>query len=229
MYDIAPMPCKRCSSKLITTFTLGVTKLMVFFCDIESYISGNVHVHSNVLIYTRSLSSPFELNTAPAINDVTFQELEVLLRLTSSHVPTVAHALSSGRLLVAENGQTSPCLDLRLTASSLAHLVKREGVDLVVIEGMGRAIHTNLYARFRVDSLKVAVIKNSWLARRLGGQLYGVVFKFESVQSNRISPNRENTPTTTGSTESGCSTGTTVAIAHQNSDAKNVEQQVNET
>ncbi|THD28057.1 Type II pantothenate kinase [Fasciola hepatica] len=156
-------------------------------------------------------------NSAPAINDVTYQELDILLRLISSHVHVVAHALSSGRLLVAENGQTSPCLDLRLTASSLAHLVKREGVDLVVIEGMGRAIHTNLYARFRVDSLKVAVIKNAWLARRLGGQLYGVVFKFAPVQTICGSPNRENTPTTgtdgTKNTRS-ISTSTNVTKTH---------------
>lgn len=74
---------------------------------------------------------------------------------------------------------------------TLELIVQHTQVDLVVIEGMGRAIHTNLYARFRVDSLKVAVIKNGWLARRLGGQLYSVVFKFEPVHGTR-----EDTPTT---------------------------------
>ncbi|VDO81638.1 unnamed protein product [Schistosoma curassoni] len=50
---------------------------------------------------------------------------------------------------------------------------------------MGRAIHCNLNAKFTVDTLKIAVIKNSWLARRLGGQLYGVIFKFEPVSQSR--------------------------------------------
>lgn len=56
-------------------------------------------------------------------------------------------------------------------------------VDLIVIEGMGRAVHTNLYARFCVDCLKVAVIKNSWLACRLGGDLFSIIFRYEEYSS----------------------------------------------
>jgi type II pantothenate kinase len=52
-------------------------------------------------------------------------------------------------------------------------------VDLIVLEGMGRAIHTNLYAKFKCESLKVAVLKNRWLAERLGGEMFSVVFKYE--------------------------------------------------
>lgn len=58
-------------------------------------------------------------------------------------------------------------------------LVRERGTDLVVIEGMGRAIHTNYYAALRCESLKLAVIKNSWLAERLGGRLFSVIFKYE--------------------------------------------------
>ena len=35
-----------------------------------------------------------------------------------------------------------------------------EDVDLVVVEGMGRAIETNLYASFTCDSLKLAMVKH---------------------------------------------------------------------
>ena len=35
-----------------------------------------------------------------------------------------------------------------------------EDVDLVVLEGMGRAIETNLYASFTCDSLKLAMVKH---------------------------------------------------------------------
>ena len=35
-----------------------------------------------------------------------------------------------------------------------------ENVDLVVVEGMGRAIETNLYASFSCDSLKLAMVKH---------------------------------------------------------------------
>lgn len=45
-----------------------------------------------------------------------------------------------------------------------------QGVDLLVLEGMGRAIHTNLYTKFKCECLKVAVLKNKWLAQHLGGK-----------------------------------------------------------
>ena len=58
-------------------------------------------------------------------------------------------------------------------------VVRERQTDLVIIEGMGRAIHTNYYAMLSCESLKMAVIKNSWLADRLGGKLFSVVFKYE--------------------------------------------------
>lgn len=61
-------------------------------------------------------------------------------------------------------------------------------VDLVVIEGMGRAVHTNLYARFCVSCLKIAVIKNSWLAFRLGGDLFSVIFQYEEYSTESPAP-----------------------------------------
>ena len=42
----------------------------------------------------------------------------------------------------------------------------QSGCDLVVVEGMGRALHTNLEAQLTCDVLKLAVIKNRWLANR---------------------------------------------------------------
>lgn len=58
-------------------------------------------------------------------------------------------------------------------------------VDLVVIEGMGRALHTNLLAKFKCDCLKLAVIKNRWLAQRLGGDIFSVLCKFEPAPASR--------------------------------------------
>ena len=60
----------------------------------------------------------------------------------------------------------------------MAEEMKSQGVDLLVLEGMGRAIHTNLYTKFKCECLKVAVLKNKWLAQHLGGQLW---FNFEEV------------------------------------------------
>ncbi|KAL9965963.1 hypothetical protein ACROYT_G029837 [Oculina patagonica] len=57
--------------------------------------------------------------------------------------------------------------------------LKCRDADLLILEGMGRAIHTNYEAKFTCDSIKLAVIKNRWLAQRLGGDMYSVVFKYE--------------------------------------------------
>ena len=72
----------------------------------------------------------------------------------------------------------------RLIDHELVSKMKTEEADLIVIEGMGRAIHTNLSAQFNCDSLKLAVLKNRWLAKRFGGQMFSVVFKFETHGKN---------------------------------------------
>ncbi len=41
-------------------------------------------------------------------------------------------------------GQSSPCLDLSRLNKSLVDLMSDKKVDLLVLEGMGRAVHTNL-------------------------------------------------------------------------------------
>lgn len=54
-------------------------------------------------------------------------------------------------------------------------------VDLIILEGMARAVQTNYYAKFTVDSLKIAVLKNEWLAKSMGARQFSVVFSFETV------------------------------------------------
>ncbi|KAK9799347.1 hypothetical protein WJX73_008823 [Symbiochloris irregularis] len=105
------------------------------------------------------------------------QELEGTASGSSSsqHAPFPRQA----RLYVVGNGQGSPCLDLRRVPDTLADATI--GADLVILEGMGRAIHTNLRTRFKCPSLKLAMIKNARLASRLfGGQTYDCLCMFEA-------------------------------------------------
>ncbi|XP_026581169.1 pantothenate kinase 4-like [Pseudonaja textilis] len=88
-------------------------------------------------------------------------------------------ALKEERLLLVQTGSSSPCLDLSRLDKGLASLVRERKTDLVIIEGMGRAIHTNYHAKLKCESLKLAVLKNSWLADRLGGKIFSVIFKYE--------------------------------------------------
>ena len=53
----------------------------------------------------------------------------------------------------------------------------------VIIEGMGRAIHTNYATKFKCDALKLAMIKNKHLAKRLfNGDVYDCVCRFDEAQ-----------------------------------------------
>lgn len=119
-------------------------------------------------------------NSAPALNDVTHSELKVLLKQVSDICPIIKEAVNEKRLISMGNAQGGPCLDLSRLGRELA--IELTTIDLIVIEGMGRSIHTNLNAEFICDSLKVAVIKNRWLANRLGGDMFSVVCKFEEQE-----------------------------------------------
>nr|CAD7409828.1 unnamed protein product [Timema poppensis] len=120
-------------------------------------------------------------NSAPALNDVTHVELVGVLKQVAGICGVIRRGLEEGRLVAMETGQGGPCLDLSRLDQSLAAALQ-EKVDLVVIEGMGRAVHTNLHAVFTCECLKMAVIKNRWLANRLGGDMFSVICKYEPVR-----------------------------------------------
>eukprot|EP00897_Mesotaenium_endlicherianum_P000944 jgi/Mesen1/10850/ME000093S10365 len=82
------------------------------------------------------------------------------------------------RLVVVESGSRSPCIDLRRVSADLA--AASQGADLVVLEGMGRSLHTNFCARFQCESLKLAMVKNQRLAEQLvQGFIYDSVCQYE--------------------------------------------------
>uniref|UniRef100_A0A3P9KQJ2 4'-phosphopantetheine phosphatase n=1 Tax=Oryzias latipes TaxID=8090 RepID=A0A3P9KQJ2_ORYLA len=118
-------------------------------------------------------------NSGPALNDVTNGELQILTERIAAMDPVIRSGLTEDRLTLVQSGSSSPCLDLSRLDKVLAMVVRERQTDLVIIEGMGRAIHTNYHAMLSCESLKMAVLKNSWLADRLGGKLFSVVFKYE--------------------------------------------------
>lgn len=105
-------------------------------------------------------------NSGPALNDVTYSESLIVAERIAAMDPVIQSALREEKLLLVQTGSSSPCLDLSRLDKGLAVLVRERKTDLVIIEGMGRAIHTNYYAALKCESLKLAVIKNSWLADR---------------------------------------------------------------
>lgn len=123
-------------------------------------------------------------NSMPALNDVTYPELVVTLRDAAKICKVIRQALKENRLFAMETAQASPCLDLSRLNLDLCLAMVKHNVDLIVLEGMGRTLHTNLYAKMTCECLKLAVVKNRWLALRLGGDMYAVICKYERPQTN---------------------------------------------
>ncbi|KAJ3052972.1 hypothetical protein HK097_005281 [Rhizophlyctis rosea] len=120
-------------------------------------------------------------NTSPSVNDITAVELAALIEKVAYFDATIRRSWADRALQVVGTGSASPCLDLHHVSVELAKAC--EDVDLVVVEGMGRAIHTNFYATFKVDSLKIAVFKNPQVAKTLGAEMYDAVCLFDSPGS----------------------------------------------
>lgn len=92
-------------------------------------------------------------NSGPALNDVTYSESLIVAERIAAMDPVVHSALREERLSLVQTGCSSPCLDLSRLDKGLAALVRQRGADLVVIEGMGRAVHTNYHAMLRCSCL----------------------------------------------------------------------------
>lgn len=119
-------------------------------------------------------------NELPSINDVTYTELfEIISKLKDENGKLMGVDIS--KLLIVNSGNDLPVIDLTRVSQELAYLAS--DADLVVLEGMGRAIETNLYAQFKCDSIKIGMVKHPEVAQFLGGRLYDCVFKYNEVSN----------------------------------------------
>ncbi|XXG57443.1 hypothetical protein AAC387_Pa03g4592 [Persea americana] len=117
-------------------------------------------------------------NDLPCINDVTYPELlEIISKLKDEN--GLLCGVDTSGLLIANSGNDLPVIDLTSVSQELACLAS--DADLVVLEGMGRGIETNLYAQLKCDSVKIGMVKHPEVAQFLGGRLYDCVFKYSEV------------------------------------------------
>ncbi|XP_044508223.1 damage-control phosphatase At2g17340-like [Mangifera indica] len=119
-------------------------------------------------------------NDLPSINDVTYSELiDIIAKLKDESGKLMG--VDTSNLFIANSGNDLPVIDLARVSQELAYLAS--DADLVILEGMGRGIETNLYAQFKCDSLKIGMVKHPEVAQFLGGRLYDCVFKYNEVSS----------------------------------------------
>ncbi|KAI8591674.1 fumble-domain-containing protein [Geranomyces variabilis] len=164
-------------ARLLDTTQLPYRKAMIFVDN------SGADIVLGILPFARFLLSKntyviLAANTSPSVNDVTADELRSLMRKISD--PVLKLAWAQGKLKVVETGMSGPCLDLRRVGEEV--VAACHGVDLVIVEGMGRAIHTNFRAEFKVDSLKIAVFKNPQVAKQLGANMYDGMVLFNIAQ-----------------------------------------------
>ncbi len=115
-------------------------------------------------------------NERPSLNDTTAEEAVEIIREISVEDVDLAAYIQAGMLQVVSTGNDIPVIDLANVSDELNEAAA--DADLVVLEGMGRAIETNFDAEFSVDCLKVGLIKSTEVADRMGGELYDCVCKF---------------------------------------------------
>ncbi|GIL75193.1 hypothetical protein Vretimale_7880 [Volvox reticuliferus] len=126
-------------------------------------------------------------NRGPTINDITAEELVQLLRQAAELDGLLRMAVASENIRVVCSGSDLPVIDL--TQLSKEAVDATADCDLIILEGMGRAIETNLYARFTCDSLKLGMIKHPEVAAHFSKRLYDCVCKFDQA-AQQASPVR---------------------------------------
>ena len=77
---------------------------------------------------------------------------------------------------IVGTGTGEPLIDLRQVSRELN--AAAEDADLVILEGMGRGVESNLDAEFSCDAVNIAMIKDCAVAARHGGKVFDVVCRF---------------------------------------------------
>eukprot|EP00271_Cylindrocystis_brebissonii_P018921 TRINITY_DN5523_c2_g1_i1.p1 TRINITY_DN5523_c2_g1~~TRINITY_DN5523_c2_g1_i1.p1 ORF type:complete len:369 (-),score=61.26 TRINITY_DN5523_c2_g1_i1:261-1367(-) len=164
--------------KLTKAFRTKGWKKVVIFCDNAGadLVLGILPLAREFL--RRGTKVILAVNEVPAINDITYDEmLEVISEL--ERMPgfeDIKSGEEGARLVVVSSGSDLPVADLSSISPELAYL--SDDADLVIMEGMGRGIETNLYTQFKCDSLNIGMVKHQEVADFLGGRIYDCVLKY---------------------------------------------------
>jgi damage-control phosphatase, subfamily II, stand-alone protein len=112
------------------------------------------------------------VNERPTLNDMTINDVYAWWPILTAAAPS----LGDLPIDFVSTGTGEPLIDLALVSSELN--AAAADADLVILEGMGRAVESNLEASFSCDALNVAMIKDEKVAVRHGGGMFDLVFRF---------------------------------------------------
>lgn len=115
-------------------------------------------------------------NERPTLNDMTIHDV-------NEWWPRIIDVEPSLRDLPIErvsSGTGEPLIDLSKVSAELNDAAA--DADLVILEGMGRGVESNIDAEFKCDALNLAMLKDAKVAARIGGKLYDVVCQFKPAR-----------------------------------------------
>jgi type II pantothenate kinase len=111
-------------------------------------------------------------NERPTLNDMTVHDvLEWWPRILATE-----NSIDGLPISIVSTGTGEPLIDLAGVSAELN--AASAGADLVILEGMGRGVESNLDARFSCDAINLAMIKDVMIAKRHGGKVFDIVCKF---------------------------------------------------
>ena len=119
-------------------------------------------------------------NETPALNDITVDETIDVVEALAVNDADLAALIEGGMFEVVSSGNGIPLIDLSEVSDELNEAAA--DADLVILEGMGRAVESNLDASFSVDAIHLAILKDTAVAQRVGGEVYDCVCKYTTVE-----------------------------------------------
>ncbi|NJL31893.1 MAG: DUF89 family protein [Phycisphaerales bacterium] len=128
-------------------------------------------------LLSRGIPVILSANTSPSLNDITHSELVPIIGHIAGFDATIAQSLQTGQLRLIASGNPAPLIDLTQLSTELVDAAA--GADLVVLEGMGRALESNWLAEFSCDVIRTAMIKDGGVAWVFGWDLYDLVLRFD--------------------------------------------------
>ena len=118
-------------------------------------------------------------NELPSLNDMTVDDtIDIIQELAGVDVDLPA-LLDAQMFEVVSTGNDIPLIDLSEVSDELN--AATEDADLIILEGMGRAVESNFDAAFTVDTLHLALLKDPQVAARVGGELFDCVCRYKPI------------------------------------------------
>jgi uncharacterized protein with ATP-grasp and redox domains len=111
-------------------------------------------------------------NERPTLNDMSIHDLRAWWPRILKIEPSIAQL----PIEFVTTGTSEPLIDLSRVSPELNDAAN--DADLVVLEGMGRGVESNLDAEFACDALNIAMIKDQMVAHHAGGKLFDLVCRF---------------------------------------------------